>query len=459
MEERGSGDTIKKEDEFDFIGGFKLYERLRKMYKYTNVTGHIIAYYNDSGLITVPLFVDKGMNIFNIDYFVNSGKVSIYARWYNDARKIFMKLSKKYHIYHPNVSIYHIEPFEGDVTNTFFTEVVDFILSCVEPPYKKVIERKDPVSESIWDDMQDRGTGDVEKEEDNIDLFDVKTLGEYVKKIYKPDHLITADSSGITLNMGWCFFPKVDYKITLSWPEALPMVKKLYVYGSKKFIDSLDSVYDINHPGHYEGQVLGYSVEKNHPKQLSNKFFIQFVDSIIGILENDTQIEKGVVRVEDHKEVSESIWSDMQERGTGDAVKKEDDVNIMEPDRLCKYINKTYNCLLDDERLYSSTYSISMPIFYDKNENITYINLRLDDPRRVTCSYNIKNLPNLFSKLNEAYYVMRPEEWGDKWFEIYPLEYEKLNSLPAVENSFYLGIIDFILENVGDEVTKIYEKI
>ena len=187
MEERGSGDNIKKEDELDFIGGFKLYERLRQMYKYTNNTGHIIAFYNDVDLITVPLFVDEGGTIFNISYYINSGHLSILSRWYTGAKKIFMKLSKKYHLYHPNVSIYNIEPSlgKGDVTNSFFIEVIDFILGCVELPYKKAIERNDPIKESVWSDMEARGTGDAIKKEDNVDNLDFNDFMKYLRNRYE----------------------------------------------------------------------------------------------------------------------------------------------------------------------------------------------------------------------------------------------------------------------------------
>ena len=319
------------------------------------------------------------------------------------------------------------------------------------------------IKESIWDDMQDRGTGDVEKEEDNIDLFDVKTLGEYVKKIYKPDHLITADSSGITLNMGWCFFPKTEYKITLSWPEALPMVKKLYVYGSKKFIDSLDSVYDINHPGHTEGRVLGYSVEKNHPKQLSNKFFIQFVDAIIGILENDTHIEKGVVRAENYKGVSESIWSDMEDRGTGDIVKKEDEVDHMDFDQFYEYMKKHYRGTNERSGIMKSTWSLTVPTFAFGtyiNGNTIYVSLKpYSGYELITCSYAINKIKPLFKKLSDKYTVKKVMDGNaDCWYEIYPKDGDHND----ITRLFFLDVVDTFLAYDGrglENFEKLTEKI
>ena len=284
MQERGTGDLERKEDEFDFIGGFKLYERLRKMYKYTNVTGHIIAYYNNTGLITVPLFVDEGMNIFNIDYFVNSGKLSIYARWYDDARKIFMKLSKKYHIYHPNISIYHIEPFDGDVTNTFFIEVVDFILSCVEPPYKKLIERKDPVSESIWSDMQDRGTGDIVKIEDDVDrIYDIKKLYEYIQKRYDPEKRSSSLTPGeLTLSIGVDYFSEYgakDLRVKLYWWKN---EKVLNISCTKPVLEELSKKYDIADGGRQL---------KQRGDDLKNSTIIGVIDTILEVIPKHKSME------------------------------------------------------------------------------------------------------------------------------------------------------------------------
>ena len=42
------------------------------------------------------------------------------------------------------------------------------------------------------------------------------------------------------------------------------------------------------------------------------------------------------------RKLSESIWSDMQDRSAGDTVRKEDDVNLLDSDGLYDYINKHY---------------------------------------------------------------------------------------------------------------------
>ena len=40
--------------------------------------------------------------------------------------------------------------------------------------------------------------------------------------------------------------------------------------------------------------------------------------------------------------ITESIWSDMQDRSAGDVVRREDDVNLMSEEDFCDYLNDNY---------------------------------------------------------------------------------------------------------------------
>ena len=40
--------------------------------------------------------------------------------------------------------------------------------------------------------------------------------------------------------------------------------------------------------------------------------------------------------------ITESIWSDMQDRSTGDVVRKEDDINLLDETGLLNYMKKVY---------------------------------------------------------------------------------------------------------------------
>ena len=68
------------------------------------------------------------------------------------------------------------------------------------------------------------------------------------------------------------------------------------------------------------------------------------------------------------KPINESIWSDMQDRSTGDVVRKEDDINDLDRDGLYDYIFDLYKQIhlhplpLKSQTSLTYTY-ISIPIF------------------------------------------------------------------------------------------------
>ena len=54
--------------------------------------------------------------------------------------------------------------------------------------------------------------------------------------------------------------------------------------------------------------------------------------------------------------ISESIWSDMQDRSTGKIVRKEDDVNLMSEEDFCDYLNDNYICKDGYKIIYDDIY-------------------------------------------------------------------------------------------------------
>ncbi len=52
-------------------------------------------------------------------------------------------------------------------------------------PKKVIPDFKTFINESIWSDMQDRGTGDTVKTEDDVEKFTIERLGDYLQAHYK----------------------------------------------------------------------------------------------------------------------------------------------------------------------------------------------------------------------------------------------------------------------------------
>ena len=87
--------------------------------------------------------------------------------------------------------------------------------------------------------------------------------------------------------------------------------------------------------------------------------------------------------------ITESIWSDIQDRSAGDTVRKEDDINFLDRDGLCDYIYDLYKQIalrplpLKSYTSPTRTY-FSIPIF--RTSNIVY---------RLTCTFDNDKISNI----------------------------------------------------------------
>lgn len=70
--------------------------------------------------------------------------------------------------------------------------------------------------------------------------------------------------------------------------------------------------------------------------------------------------------------IKESIWSDIQDRSSGETVRKEDDINNLDMQGLLEYINKKYE--FKDRKVITLSSSIGIPLFSYKS-NITYLTI------------------------------------------------------------------------------------
>ena len=71
--------------------------------------------------------------------------------------------------------------------------------------------------------------------------------------------------------------------------------------------------------------------------------------------------------------ITESIWSDMQDRSTGNVVRREDDVNLMSGEDFCDYLNDNYIIKNGRKIMYNEfTKNIFVSIFATVAYNIAY---------------------------------------------------------------------------------------
>ena len=144
--------------------------------------------------------------------------------------------------------------------------------------------------------------------------------------------------------------------------------------------------------------------------------------------------------------ITESIWSDMQDRSAGDVVRKEDDINLMSGEDFCDYLNDNYICESNQKIEYNEiskriTISILNKVMYfDYSIIYNYKNntISMNDEVESFC-------PELCKKIKENFKV-------DK--EYVSSTYTKFIISPSngseCTNRFFVDVLDFIIEN-GDK--------
>ena len=151
--------------------------------------------------------------------------------------------------------------------------------------------------------------------------------------------------------------------------------------------------------------------------------------------------------------ISESIWSDMQDRSSGDTIRKEDDVNLMSEEDFCDYLNDNYISKEGRKIVYDeNTKNIFMSIlkkFTAVSFSLTY-NYKSNT---ITMNDEVESLfPELCKMIKENFKV-------DK--EYVNTNYTKFIISPSdgseCTNRFFVEVINFIIEN-GDENVLLMKK-
>ena len=153
--------------------------------------------------------------------------------------------------------------------------------------------------------------------------------------------------------------------------------------------------------------------------------------------------------------ITESIWSDIQDRSAGDTIRKEDDINLMSGEDFCDYLNDNYISKNKYKILYSEhSKCIHIPIL---NKFIgVLLNLSYDyKDNTITMNYDeVESLcPELCKKIKENFKV-------DK--EYVTIGYTKFIISPSdgseCTNRFFIDVINFIIDNADKNVLLIKKK-
>ena len=154
--------------------------------------------------------------------------------------------------------------------------------------------------------------------------------------------------------------------------------------------------------------------------------------------------------------ITESIWSDIQDRSMGKTVRKEDDINLLDINEFCEYLKTIYKTNSDNDIsvikiednmylticLYEDEYGYYRYIYYDGD----YINTQLDVIETLKCLLEFERKFSI--KFNENDFVVN-------CIDIYPKNKARI----PVTNKFFIEVLDFILDRINTPLEQKIKKI
>lgn len=162
--------------------------------------------------------------------------------------------------------------------------------------------------------------------------------------------------------------------------------------------------------------------------------------------------------------ISESIWSDMQDRSTGDIIRKEDDINLLDIDGFIEYLKNTYKvCIYDPDNFFQigewyigghedGICNISIPI--EKNDNNETPNM---SNRMLMIKKDLGPGDETSIMPNKYVFRLYPREIQKTFGDKYIVDASKFTLTPKdkiINNSVFVDVIDKLLGMVENPILK-----
>ena len=465
MQDRGTGDVIKKEDDIDLmdIEDFKAYLKKRYICTKSRRRWKVESWFlgGENTLMQVDMPIEdisepRVKMTYTLRLTYDYGKMECidiassfqtffeeypeFKKYVSDNYQLIKKSKEDFRSFGSDNLIVSKPGKELKFHN--YVELIDKALSCVEKPYLKRV-----MNESVWSDMQDRGTNTILKKEDEVNILGLDGLCKYLNQIYGEfDHResITVNEwkGSRWLSVDLASTPS-EYVLSISYdicPETEEKIISISYEMVKDWLDfnKLEKRYNSKvEKNEYDNDIL--SVYPKDGSEVTNEFLIDVIDYMLGEIPpgNDKYI---------YRKNNESIWSDMEDRGTGELIKKEDDLNTLDRHNLFRYIGmrykidkKNFSENKEDDRIYLCILELTRDGgFRSTATSYYYLNV-------YNCSTDMfilffPDMPNDLRSILEKNYEIEHHD-KDEW-KIFPK-----NKKGTVNNQFYIELIDYVLEN------------
>ena len=303
------------------------------------------------------------------------------------------------------------------------------------------------LSESLWSEIQDRSCGKTVRKEDDISLLDNEGLYDYIKSKYE------SRIPNFNVDMGYYTNKSSNEKHLLIQPYGRWKPLMLYVFYNDGKIGEICTHFDKFKRWNFNILKQKYLlIPDRHYDECNYNFKISEKD---GTITNHTVIGIIDILVEDKSKILlESIWSDMQDRSTGEVVRKEDE-NM---EGLKKYLETHYELIdpykefqmLSYNRIYTS---VGICAFAYKNEDgslfLFWLNLKDDDGKYTLTINKTAQKYNIFDLLKKEYIVKDAKTW----------DYIIIPKKKKTDRKFFFEVLTFILSHIEYPEISIIRKI
>ena len=146
-------------------------------------------------------------------------------------------------------------------------------------------------------------------------------------------------------------------------------------------------------------------------------------------------------------EITESIWGKVLDRGAGDTIRKEDDVNLLDSDGLYDYLKKHYKGILPFAFIMNNYGMLSVPIIRGTVHNCVWYSPESEIKAVSIGDGMISQVDGLLNLLYDNFSIkeINGENNDGEYTTLYWV-YPKDGS--EVTNKFFIDVIDFLLENI-----------
>ena len=317
------------------------------------------------------------------------------------------------------------------------------------------------INETYWSNMNKRAQGTIVRKEDNtniINKYDGDEMVEYISDNYEftqSGYMVDYFEEDLIVPVIYKKRQHTFYSSEETYDLKFEKMRYISI-NSEEIGEELQDEFKV-----YIGGEESTIEPKDSNDKMDNVFFIKVLDYII---KRAPSMKGHCVNLIKKKNLNETYWSNMNRRSQGTLTRKEDDINNLDIDGLCKYIKDKYEFITNEpwpvyvaKEAKTDIPYLFVLLFHDSGRTISnipaYIYFNPVDIQFVPANMPGRNVieyfrdDKLLDALKSSFDLVEDDKDG-RYYHINPLNGEKAN------NKFILKVLDTFAENSRDPIIK-----